>query len=148
VCRPRRPERPTRRSKRDPQSSQEDPWEEEEDNSTNPFDEGEDLNTLESDAIDANEILYDAVSNAEHPHSTGNRYSNDTRKWAFEILLTCGIRGLTMVRDVIRIPSRQNLAVEPPDGYARSDLTDIDLVSERGAKGLKDFRSVPREMPN
>jgi hypothetical protein len=94
-----------RQSKREPQSSQssqEDPWEEvEEDNSTNPFDEGEDLDALESDAVEANEILYDVVHNAEHPHSTGNRYSNDTQKWAFEILLTCGIKEFTMVRDVI-----------------------------------------------
>jgi hypothetical protein len=36
-----------------------------------------------------------------------------------------------MVRDVIRIPSRQSLAAKPPDGYARSDLTDIDLALER-----------------
>jgi hypothetical protein len=56
---------------------------------------------MESDAIDAHEILYDGVRNAEHPHSTGNRYSNNNLKWAFEILLTCGIKGLTMVRDVI-----------------------------------------------
>jgi hypothetical protein len=60
----RRPERPKRRSKRERhsgQSSQEDPWEEEEeDSSTNPFDEGEDLDALESDAIEANEILYEA----------------------------------------------------------------------------------------
>jgi hypothetical protein len=103
----------------EPQSSQsscEDPWEHEEDNSTNPFDEGEDLDGLESDAIEANEILDDAVGNAEHQHLTGIRYSNDTRKWAFEILLTDGIKGLTMVRDVIRIPSRQSLAAKPPDG--------------------------------
>jgi hypothetical protein len=126
---PRRPDRPTRRSKREPQSSQEDPWEEEEeDNLTNPFDEWEDLGALQPDAIDVNKILYDAVRNAEHPHSTGNRCSNDTRKWAFEILLTCGIKGLTMVTDVIRIPSRQSLAAKPPDGYAQSDLTDIKRV--------------------
>jgi hypothetical protein len=72
----RHPERLTRRSKREPQSSQssqEDPWEEGEDNSTNSFHEGEDLDALESDAIEAHEILYDDVRNAEHPHSTGNR---------------------------------------------------------------------------
>jgi hypothetical protein len=127
----RRPERLTRRSRRElqsSQSSQEDPWEEEEDNSTNPSNEGKDFGALESDAIEANEILYDAVRNAEHPYLTGNRYSNHTRKWGFEILLTCGIKGLAMVRDVIRIPSWQSLAARPPDGYARSDLTDVDLV--------------------
>jgi hypothetical protein len=35
-----------------------------------------------------------------------------------------------MVRDVIRISSRQSLAAKPPDGCTRSDLTDIDLVPE------------------
>jgi hypothetical protein len=129
------PERPTRRSKREPQSSQssqEDRWEEEEeDNSTNPFDEQEDLDDLESDGIEASEILYDTIRNAEHPHWTGNRCSKDTRKWAFEIVLTCRIKGLTMVRDVIRIPSRQSLTAKPGDGYARSDITDIDRVLGR-----------------
>jgi hypothetical protein len=62
---PHRPERPARRSKREPQSSQsgqEEPWEEEEDNSTNPFDEGKDLDPLEPDAIEVNEILYDVAA--------------------------------------------------------------------------------------
>jgi hypothetical protein len=115
----------------------------------NPFDEGEDLDALESDAIEANEILYDAVRNAEHPQSTGNRYSNYTRKWVFEILLTGGIKGLTMIKDVIRIPYRKNLPAKPPDGGARSDLTDIDMLLERvrawrkGLEGLSN-QACPR----
>jgi hypothetical protein len=77
---PRHSERATRRLKREPQSTQsiqEDPWEEEEDNSTSRFDEGKDLDALESDAIEANEILH-AVRNAARPHSTGNR---DSKPW-------------------------------------------------------------------
>jgi hypothetical protein len=112
---------------------------------TNPCDEGEDLDTLEPDTIEANEILDDAVRNTEHPHSTGNRYSNDTRTWAFEILLACLIKGLTMVRDVIRIPSRQSLAAKPPDGYARSDLTDNDLVLERVRAWGKGLEGLPSQ---
>jgi hypothetical protein len=143
----RRQERPTRRSKRELQSSQssrEDPRDEEEENSTNPFDEGENLDVLHSDAIEANKILYDDVRNAEHPHSTGNRYSNNTQKWAFEILMTCGIKALTMVKDVIRIPSRKSLATKPPDVYARSDLTDIGLVLER----VRAWRNGLEGLPN
>jgi hypothetical protein len=147
---PRCPERPTRRSKREPQSSQssqEDPWEEEqEDSPTNPFNEGKDLDALESDAIEANEILYDAARNAEHPHSTSNQYSNDTLKWAFEILLTCGINDSTIVMDVIRIPSQQSLAAKPPDGYARSDLMNIDLVLERGRAWRKELEGLPSQV--
>jgi hypothetical protein len=33
-----------------------------------------------------------------------------------KFLLTCEIKGLTMVRDVIRIPSRKSLAAKPPMG--------------------------------
>jgi hypothetical protein len=104
------------------------------------------LDALESDAIEANEILYDAPRNAEHPHSTGNRYSNDTRKWAFEILLTSGIKGLTMVRDVIRIPSRKSFAAKPPDGWARSDLTDINLVLERVRAWRNKLEGLPAKL--
>jgi hypothetical protein len=146
---PRRPERPTRRSKREhqsSQSSQEDQWEEQEqDNSTNPFDEEEDLDGLQSDAIEAQEILYDALRNAEHPHSIGNRYSNNTRKSAFEILLTCGINRLTMVTDVIRIPSRQSLAAKPPNRETQSDLTDIDLVLERVRAWRNGLEGLPSQ---
>jgi hypothetical protein len=49
-----------------------------------------------------------------------------------------------MVMDVIRIPSRQSLATKPPDGYARYDLTDIDLVLDlvrARCNGLEGFPS-------
>jgi hypothetical protein len=52
-----------------------------------------------------------------------------------------------MVRDVIRIPYQQNLAAKPRDGYARSDLTDIDLGLERvrsRSSGREGLPSQPR----
>jgi hypothetical protein len=50
-----------------------------------------------------------------------------------------------MAMDVIRIPSRRSLAAKPPDGYARSDLTDIDLVLERVRAWHNELEGLPSQ---
>jgi hypothetical protein len=80
---------------------------------------------------DGNPILDDILRHIHDPHSPGNRYCEDIRRWAFEILRTCGAKGLKLVRGEIPLPSRQALSQKPPSGYARSDLTDKDLIVER-----------------
>jgi hypothetical protein len=79
-----------------------------------------------------NPILDDVLRNLNNPHSPGNRYSEDTRRKAFEILVTCGGKALELTRTGgFPLPSRQALAHKPPSMYARSDLTDFRLVAQR-----------------
>jgi hypothetical protein len=94
-----------------------------------PFQEEEDL-----DAFEDNAILQDILRNIRHPQSTGNRYGDDMRLWAFELLYTCGIKGLALSRRRNLLPSRKSLSRNPPAGSEWSDSTYISLVLDRVQK--------------
>jgi hypothetical protein len=87
-----------------------------------------------------NPILHDIRRHIEDPRSPGNRYLEETRRWAFDLLRTCGSKALTLVRKEFPVPSRQALSQKPPSGYARSDLTDANLIVER----VRAWRSLLR----
>jgi hypothetical protein len=46
---------------------------------------------------DENSIIYDVLRHIDHPRSPGNRYTNRTRQWTFELLPTCGSKALKMI---------------------------------------------------
>jgi hypothetical protein len=93
--------------------------------SPDPFEEEE-----SSEPPESSPIVDDIPRFAPHPRSNGNRYGEETRQWAFDLLRTCGTRAPTIMRDHIPFASWQSLDLKPPDGYARSDLTDPSLVIE------------------
>jgi hypothetical protein len=103
--------------------------EEEEEDLNDPFDDDNDIDPTNADAI-----LDDILRCATHPQSHGNRYAEQTRQWAFELLQTCGRKALMIARRVIPLPSRQSLCRNPPVGYERSDLTELSLVLDRVRK--------------
>jgi hypothetical protein len=82
----------------------------------------------------ADVVLRDVISHSTHAPYPGDRYTPETREFAFELLRTCGATALTMVRKHIPLPSRQSLCRKPPERYERSDLTDFDLVIDRVRK--------------
>jgi hypothetical protein len=93
--------------------------------SPDPFEEEESFERPES-----NPIVDDITPFAPHPRSNGNRCGEETRQLAFDLLRACGINAPTIRRD--RIPfTSQSLYLKLPDGWARSDLTDLSLVLER-----------------
>jgi hypothetical protein len=81
-------------------------------------------------------IIDDLMRHLEAPRSRGNRYKPETRKWAFELLRTCGSKALDLVRQELPLPSRQALCCNPPKGYEPSDLTDPNLIAKR----IKEWR--------
>jgi hypothetical protein len=76
-------------------------------------------------------ILEDVIRHIDGPHSPGNRYTEMTRLWTFELLRTCGGKVPDIVRDQFSGPSRQVLSQRPPSNYVRSDLADFSLVIGR-----------------
>jgi hypothetical protein len=96
------------------------------------------------------DVVADLMQHLGAPRSHGIRYNPGTRKWAWDILRTCGIKALEMVRDKIPLPSRQSLSRKPPDGYHLSDLTDPRLIVERAKEWRKsvtthfDWKQFPR----
>jgi hypothetical protein len=65
----------------------------------NAFDEEEDLEPGQ-----INPTLADARRHAQVLRSNGNRYTDDTRNWAFELLRTCGSKALEITRRSIFLP--------------------------------------------
>jgi hypothetical protein len=57
----------------------------------------------------SNPILDDILRHIGHPRSPGNRYTEATRRWVFELLRTCGRKTLKIRSDHIPLPSRQRL---------------------------------------
>jgi hypothetical protein len=70
-------------------------------------------------------ILEDIISHVDDPRSPGNRYTDMTPLWTFELLHACGNKVIDMVRDQFSVPSRQALFQKPLSNYVRSDLTDF-----------------------
>jgi hypothetical protein len=76
-------------------------------------------------------VIADLILNSRHAGYQGNRYSPKTREFTFELLRTCVTPALASVRKHISLPSRQSLCRKPPEGYERSDLTDLSLITDR-----------------
>jgi hypothetical protein len=100
--------------------------EESEEDESNLFEEADDL-----EGARVNLIPEDVIRHVDVPHSPGNRCTEMTRLWAFELLYTCGSKVLNMVRHQFSVPSRQALSQRPPSNCVRSDLTDFSLVVQR-----------------
>jgi hypothetical protein len=76
-------------------------------------------------------IIDDIMRYSQNPRSSGNRYSPETRDWAFELLQTCGVKALDIVRRHLPLPSRQSLEARSPIRKHLVDLTDFDQVGPR-----------------
>jgi hypothetical protein len=80
------------------------------------------------------------MHNLRHPDARTRRFGEETWRFAFEFLQTCGIRALEIVRrQGIPLPSPETLRRKPPDGYVRSDLTNLDLAPARAKQWLCDI---------
>jgi hypothetical protein len=91
----------------------------------------ESFGTTEREIPETSTILAEIIRNAQDPRSSGIRYSEETRQWAFELLRTCGTKALAITRRIVPLPSRQSFYSKPPMGYTRSDLTNFSLVADR-----------------
>jgi hypothetical protein len=85
-------------------------------------------------------MLEDAIHHIDDPHSPGNRYTEMTRLWVFELLRPYANKALDMVRDQSSVLSRQTLSQTPPSNSLQSDLTDFPLAIER----VRTWRNNPR----
>jgi hypothetical protein len=85
----------------------------------------------ELEPTEDNPILKDILRDAHNAQATGSRFSGETKLWAFELLQTCGVKALDIVRRHVPLPSRQALRRAPPIDHICSDLTDYALAGGR-----------------
>jgi hypothetical protein len=55
--------------------------------------------------------LEDAIRHIDNPHSPGNRQTEKTRLWEFELLRTCGSKAMIVVRGAFSLGSLSNASL-------------------------------------